>query len=262
MTTSKESMKKEQASATSTNIVFVHGDKGGVGKSFTSARLIDLARTTGIDVAVVDGDTQNPDIARMWDGILSVKSCNLRSKDGWFDITDFVFEQRNKTTIISMPAGIGPQFKDQGISFCESMKKLGVNIHLLWVLNRLPDSINLLHETLATAGHLIDKKFAVKNLVFGESAKFARWQNSETRSQFEKSGGLTLELLELDERVVDKLFGDAQNVMPFSNCTYDLTNISSTADGQRLSPSENLSLTQWLAKTAIAFDPVIQSLKK
>lgn len=239
-------------------IVFVHGDKGGVGKSFTCARLIDALATRNVPVAAVDGDTQNPDVARMFEGIIPVKSCNLRSADGWMDLLDFIVEHNDKTVVLSLPAGIGSQIKDQGIQFCDNMRLLKRPVHLVWVLNRLPDSINLLAEALTTVGPYLESKTAVKNLVFGDASKFGRWNESSTKRNFEADGGKTIDLLELNERVVDKLFGDANNVLPFSKCVSDISDVGRSTHS--LTPSENLALIQWLKKTELSFKEVFSQI--
>ncbi|MBP0657357.1 P-loop NTPase, partial [Mycobacterium tuberculosis] len=41
--------------------IVVHGDKGGVGKSMVAQALADNLMSSGVKVAIVEADTQNPD---------------------------------------------------------------------------------------------------------------------------------------------------------------------------------------------------------
>ena len=49
-------------------IIFIHGDKGGVGKSQTAMTLTDYLLSRGQSVRPIDTDTRNPDFARMFEG--------------------------------------------------------------------------------------------------------------------------------------------------------------------------------------------------
>lgn len=49
-------------------VIFSHGDKGGVGKSLVCATLVDLLIEDGVRVALVDGDTDNADVAQRFEG--------------------------------------------------------------------------------------------------------------------------------------------------------------------------------------------------
>ncbi|MBS3938803.1 MAG: hypothetical protein KGZ50_09580 [Peptococcaceae bacterium] len=52
----------------SKTVIFSHGDKGGVGKSLVCATLVDLLIEDGVRVALVDGDTDNADVAQRFEG--------------------------------------------------------------------------------------------------------------------------------------------------------------------------------------------------
>lgn len=235
-------------------IILVDGDKGGVGKSFACSALIDKFMADNMPVAAVEGDTQNPDVARMFEGAIPLRSCNLRDPDGWMDLLDFMMEERDKPVIVSMPAGIGARMKVEGLAFCDNMSLINRPIHLVWLLNRLPDSINLLSDALNILQPSLQSKTAIKNLYFGESRKFGRWDESHTKRDFETTGGKTFELQELNDRVVDKIFGDPQKTFPFSQCVTEVNSTDTSTHG--LTPSENLALIQWIKNTHSMFAAV------
>lgn len=239
-------------------VILFHGDKGGVGKSTTCAAFTDWMVKKQLPAALVDGDTQNPDVSRMFGDSIPVSNANLRGHDGWMDLTDFMMSHSDKAIIISMPAGIGGEFRKEADRFCQVVKMLDRPLMMFWVINRLPDSVNLLNEATHAIGEHLHRKFVVKNLFFGEADKFTRWEGSETRKRFEKSGGQTICLSELQERAVDKLFSDNDNIMPFSSAVVPMTDAQSSPHG--LTPSENLELICWLQDNHKTFDDLRPSL--
>ena len=239
-------------------VVLFHGDKGGVGKSTTCAAFTDWMIKKQLPAALVDGDTQNPDVSRMFGDSMPVSNANLRVHDGWMDLTDFIILHTDKVIIISLPAGIGSEFRKEADRFCLVLKMLGRPLVMFWVINRLLDSVNLLSEATHTIGDHLHRKFVVKNLFFGEADKFTRWESSETRKRFDKSGGQTICLTELQERTVDKLFSDNDNIMPFSSAVVPMIDAQSSPHG--LTPSENLELICWLQNNHKTFDDLRPSL--
>jgi len=225
-------------------VILFHGDKGGVGKSWTCSVFTDWMVKRQIPTALVDGDTRNPDVSRMFGDTLPVSNANLRSHDGWMDLTDFMVAHPDKAIVVSMPAGIGGEFRKESARFSQVVEMLHRPLTMFWVINRLPDSVNLLTEATNVIGEKLHRKFVVKNLFFGDAEKFTRWDSSETRKRFEKSGGQTINLTELQERAVDKLFSDNDNIMPFSAAAVPMTDAD--ASPHRLTPSENLELICWL----------------
>lgn len=239
-------------------IIFFHGDKGGVGKSWACSAFTDWLVKKNLPVALIDGDTRNPDVSRMFGDSIQVCHANLRIHDGWMDTIDFIMGNSEKIIVISMPAGIGGEFKKEASPFCKSIEWLKRPLIMFWVINRLPDSINLLGEAMDVIGNHLDSKFVVKNLFFGESEKFTRWDNSETKKRFEKSGGKTLSLTELQERAVDKLFSDNDNIIPFSSAAVPISDAHRSP--HQLTPSENLELLCWLDDNHQTFSSIQASL--
>jgi len=229
-------------------VILVDGDKGGVGKSWWSCTLLDWLLEQKVSVAAVDADTRNADVHRMFKGIMPVLHANLREHTGWMDLLDFLVANPNAITVVSLPAGIGDTMKKEGGSFIKNMKMLNRNLGLMWVMNRQADSVNLLNQALGHVGSALNFKVAVKNLMYGESERFIRWDSSNTRKKFESSGGVTIDLTELHERTVDKLTGDSTDqadvIMPFSHAVMP---VSDTANSiHKLTPSENLELINWI----------------
>jgi hypothetical protein len=233
-------------------VVVFHGDKGGVGKSTEACVFLDWMQKRQLPVALVDGDTRNPDVSRMFSDSMPTIQANLRVHEGWMDMTDFMMQQSDRTIVISLPAGIGAELPKEAGRFLQTISMLERPLSMFWVINRLPDSINLLNEAMHVMESGLSGKIVVKNLFFGAEDKFSRWEASETKKRFEKSGGVTITLTELHERTVDKLFSDNDNVMPFSSAVVPVKEAASSP--HKLTPSENMELVTWLQENHKALD--------
>jgi hypothetical protein len=157
-----------------------------------------------------------------------------------------------------MPAGIGSELRKEASRFGQNVQMLKRPVSMFWIINRLPDSVNLLNEALVTLGGILKNKIVVKNLFFGDEDKFTRWDSSEAKQSFEKSGGVTITLTELHERAVDKLFADNDNIMSFSSAAVAINATAKSPHG--LTPSENMELVGWLQdnhKTFESLRPVL-----
>lgn len=243
---------KQQSQDTGKPVIIFHGDKGGVGKSWTCSVFTDFLVKNQIPVALVDGDTRNPDVSRMFGDSIPVSNANLREHAGWMDLTDFMMAHQDKVIVISMPAGIGNELRKEAPRFGQTIQMLRRPVSMFWVINRLPDSVNLLNEALAAISEHLQNKVVVKNLFFGDEDKFSRWDLSETRKRFEKSGGVTVKLTELHERTVDKLYADNDNIMPFSAAVVAVNAADKSPHG--LTPSENMELICWLQDNHKTFE--------
>jgi hypothetical protein len=239
-------------------VILFHGDKGGVGKSWACSVFADFLVKAKISTGLVDGDTRNPDVSRMFGDLVPVVNANLRVHEGWMDLTDFMISHSDRAIAVSMPAGIGGEFRREAGRFFNTVKMLNRPVSMFWVINRLPDSINLLSEALSVVGDQLHSKVVVKNLFFGDADKFSRWEHSETRQRFEKAGGQTITLTELHERTVDKLFADNETIMPFSSALVPISDAAKSP--HKLTPSENMELDGWLKENHRTFEALRPAL--
>lgn len=244
--------------STSTSVILFHGDKGGVGKSWTCSIFLDWLVKCKFSIALVDGDTRNPDVSRMFSDLMPILNANLRIHDGWMDLTDFMMKHPDKIIVISTPAGIGTELSREFSQFIRTINLLDRALSMFWIMNRLPDSVNLLNEAMQVMGTNLRNKIVVKNLFFGEANKFSRWDNSEAKQRFEEAGGITVALTELHERTVDKLFADNGNIMPFTMAVMPIKEAEKSPHG--LTPSENMELMTWLQNNHKTFDRLRERL--
>lgn len=231
----------------------VGGDKGGVGKSFTALALIDYLSSTGKDVVVIEADTSNPDVARMYSKALPCYHVDLTTENGWMEVMDAVIKHPGATFVMSTPGGIGPSLKTHLPSFVSFLKqhKTPVLLELWWAMNPQHDSVNLLTEAIGQYGNHFAKIRVVCDIHFSDNKPdaFFLWEESPLRTRLEKNGGLTLYLEGLNLRVVTKLF-DPKRIMPFADAV-------DAALGEQvgLTESERFKLGYWRERQATHFGP-------
>lgn len=243
-----------------TKIIFVLGDKGGVGKSMVSQAVADYLHGRGVQLAILEADTRNPDVGRMFEGEVPVAQANVRSDNGWMDVMDFVTSHVGHTIVINTPAGIGDYMANDLASFGKFFVDQGIPVELemWWVMNIQHDSVNLLHEAYRSYGQHFKRIRVVCNLHFanGDSSEhgpFFLWHESPLRTEIEKRGGRTIYFPGLHLRVVKKLF-DPEIIMPFSQASD-----AAIGEAVRLEVSERWKLQQWLSQCDAAFEPLFNN---
>lgn len=243
-----------------TRIIIVHGDKGGVGKSFVGQALTDYLSASGQKVAVIDCDTANPDVSRMFAKSLNCQKTDLRSTTGWMDVMDFVIKHKGYTIVMNTPAGIsGDMKKDmEGFSAFLESQDIDVQMELWWTMNIGHDSVNLLAKAITEYGHNFSKIRVLCNLHFanGDSSPggpFMLWHESPLKTRLEKENGLTIFFPGLHLRVVSKIFADGK-ATPFSDAVD-----AAIGENVNLEASERWKLMKWLEDIKNLFEPTLKS---
>ncbi len=183
---------------TKNNISMLIGEKGGVGKSFGAALLIDKLLNEDKRVVVIDADQSNADIYRDFSGVMTnsslkkevpeeidVYSFNLDIDDGWLNLYDLMNMHKDQDVhiVISMPARIDAMMKDQRREFKRSLELLGYNLNLIWMLSEKLDSIQLLKHVFIGNEALISKLIIVKNGYCIDEQGFLHWDNSNLKNE-------------------------------------------------------------------------------
>lgn len=239
--------------------IVMHGDKGGVGKSMVAQSLADYLMNRGEQVAIIEADTRNPDVARMFGQNVPVAQTNVRSETGWMDVMDFVMKHPNHTIILNTPAGIGEYMAQDMASFAQFLKDqdVPVEMELWWVMNVQHDSVNLLSDAFKSYGHHFARVRVCCNLHFSGGDKtaqgpFVLWNESTLKAQIEKKNGLTIYFPGLHIRVVKKVL-DATQMMPYS----DAADVAA-GEALQLEHSERWKLVQWIRDCEQAFAPAFK----
>jgi hypothetical protein len=234
-----------------TTITFFNGNKGGVGKSFLTNGYADiLMNSQKKDIVIVDTDTENPDVARMWKNHTKTEKIDLSKEEGWMDLADVVEQNQGKEIIISLPAQVGKWLKTNMSSFREMLKEMGIDIkiNMFFAMGLTIDSTQLAKRAYEELFENLDNFDVVLNGAFGEKEDFLAWKESKIRSEILKAGGREIYAPALIARTVSKIFhtlNAARTIEPFSA---RINNMDLGITG-----SEKMSIRMWLRNVEKAF---------
>lgn len=197
------------------NIIFCHGEKGGVGKSTTAMCLIEHCLRAGLNPYLIEGDTGIPDVAARYRGVIDGAQIPLSRPDLAEEAIGELLELlessltdlAGRPVIVNLPAGAASTVDRSASLIQEVAKAAGWSITTLYLISSGVESataaVESLSEGLVGAS---DKKIAVRNLAFGDPARWP-WARAGHQATWETAGGLVLDLEELASRVVDKITG-------------------------------------------------------
>jgi hypothetical protein len=187
-------------------IVYVSGDKGGVGKSIATLALLDYCLNRDEPVLLVETDTSNPDVWRCYGqeaGVLS-ELVTLDEADGWIALLNLCEAHPDRTVVVNTAARNNVGVARHGDLLNGGAGELDRALVALWIINRQRDSVELLKRFLpslpAATVHVL------RNLYFGDEGKFERYNQSALRRTVEERGGRSLNFPDLADRVADDLF--------------------------------------------------------
>lgn len=248
----------EQDVAVDNKVRFIvsHGDKGGVGKSMIAQSIADFLYAKGSKVAVIEADTQNPDVERMFAGLgLPTLRTDLRNETGWMEIVDFVDNHPGYHFVLSTPAGIGDHMKNDIPMLARFLndREVPVELELWWTLNLLPDSMNLFHRAYESYGKYFKRTRMVRNLFHGNANEFIFFNESSLPQKIAKDGnGIIIDFPALHLRVVKNIF-DPEKIMPFSSAVD-----ASLGESVGLTKSEQYKLIDWHTNVSACLAPAFE----
>lgn len=193
------------------SIIFVSGSKGGTGKSFLSAALLDYLSTRNTSWFLIDTDTSNPDVWKAYceDKQDNGSTINLDSRDGWIDLVNLIEQRQEDCIVINTASRLSQSTQDFSVILTEVLSEVDRNMVSAWVINRQRDSLQLLKKHLDTMPEHTTCVF--RNLFFGDIAKYTLYNNSNVKNEVEQSG-ITLDIPELADRVVDHIYTERQTI--------------------------------------------------
>lgn len=186
-------------------IYLVCGDKGGVGKSMVSLALLHRVLRREQPVELVETDTSNPDVWRCYEKEPGVTSelIGLDDADGWIALVNLCEARPDRAIVINTAARNNVGVEAHGETLNGALGELGRPLVALWVINRQRDSVELLKRFLAAMPAAT--VHVLRNLHWGDGAKFELYNQSRTRRAIEGRGGLSLDFPDLADRVADDL---------------------------------------------------------
>jgi len=169
-----------------------------------SMAVLDVLLQEGRPLALVESDTSNPDVFKMYGDQVDNRLLNLDEVDGWMDLVNYADEVRDSIVVVNTAARNNAGVERFGAMLRDNLYELGRELTTLWVINRQRDSLELLkayREVMPdTAVHVI------RNGYFGDEHKFELYNNSKLRESVEAAGGRSYLFPDMADRVVDDLY--------------------------------------------------------
>ncbi|MBW4430343.1 MAG: cobalamin biosynthesis protein CobQ [Pelatocladus maniniholoensis HA4357-MV3] len=147
----------------STTIHLIDGEKGGCGKSFLSRSFIEYCNSIGLDIAIVDADTSNKDIAKIYPQVRTAFFSDDEKLAQQADkIFDLAFE---KSVIVNLPAQVYTNVTQwiQRNDLIELGKENSITFIKWFVCSGGVDSVNFFLKSLEDLGDKMTHVF-VQNM--------------------------------------------------------------------------------------------------
>jgi len=191
-------------SAPSKRIIWVHGTKGGVGKSLMSSIVVDYLLEQGETPAIVECDGSVPDVhGRFGDEVPCVISAlnDVESVHTMLETLEDVSKASVSTIVVNLTANtelldsIAIDIKD----VCEA---LGYESRTLFMLSESAHSADLAASSMKDGLVAISSRaVAIVNMHFGKSQGDFNWFASPARKQWLDSGRAEVAFDEIETRV-------------------------------------------------------------
>lgn len=181
-------------------IIVISGAKGGVGKSMVTIGVVDYLLARGERVTVVEADSTNPDVAKMFNGAPNVSICTAAMDDesGFIEAANAIENAEGYIVVNTAARGLAPLIEHWNIvrDVADSMSR---EIVIFFPINRQRDSLELLRRQIDGVQGV--PVYAVLNTFFGQQEKFALFHGSKVKAVC--SGAIVWP--ELNDRVADRL---------------------------------------------------------
>lgn len=199
----------------------INGGKGGVGKSFACMALIDFLRQINEKVLVIETDTSNPDVYKIYNQLTDCSLIDLDTADGWIDLVNTCEKHPDHTVVINTAARNHKGMEQYGSLLTGTLDELNRELVTFWVINRQRDSVELLKNFVQIVpAHMIH---VMRNEYFGSLEKFELYNSSELKKAIEENGGKSVMFPEIADRVSDEIYSkriaieNASTSMPIGN---------------------------------------------
>jgi len=179
------------------HVIFSMGGKGGVGKTLTMAALAECLKSYGIQLTLLDCDTENKQKGSLCSFFPEAKKIDIRRPDGLDAFIDETNEEGNPIVLADLGAGSG----FDAIRWFEEMhdvaRREGMSFTAVGLVTANPGSV----ETVFSWGRALGDKVKyviVRNLHIGE---IPLWDSGEMARKFREE--FTPAVMTLDARLQD-----------------------------------------------------------
>lgn len=123
-------------------IYYSHGDKGGVGKSMTSAVLLDYLLSNGGAPMLIEGDSGQPDIALRYSEHVQTEYVNLNrsgaAEEAIMAFTDALEELGEGDIVVNLPAAAGDTLEQLAEVLVGAAQELGHESRVFYTMGHTP----------------------------------------------------------------------------------------------------------------------------
>jgi len=191
-------------------IFFVHGDKGGVGKTEVAKRMAAVMLQAKEPVTLIDGDNKNPGLhAAFQNGELDVHCINVMTPAGRDALFDVIAESPGDV-LIDLPArgsDVTARLNqdgasEDGFSLPLLMAEIDAELTIVFVIDQTRSPIVALREEIKALPETT-KWIVVRN--WREDRAFTLFDKTQTKADLEARGAAVIDMVRLDPRVNDIL---------------------------------------------------------
>lgn len=178
-------------------IISIDGGKGGTGKSFVAAAIIDTLLQRGKSVFLVEADTSNPDVMKAYSEIPGSAIC-LDEREGFLEMATQIHKTDADYFVINNPARSGGWIVHGGL-VVDNLDRMGAEMSVFWVANRQKDSVELLANFFERFPEI--SIHFVQNEYWGSPEKYEVWNTSKLREKILAAGGSDFVFPDMADRV-------------------------------------------------------------
>tara|TARA_R110002094_G_scaffold207342_1_gene177747 strand:+ start:1838 stop:2548 length:711 start_codon:yes stop_codon:yes gene_type:complete len=199
-------------------IFFVHGDKGGVGKTEVAKRMVAVMLQAKEPVTLIDGDNKNPGLhAAFQNGELDVHCINIMTPAGRDALFD-VIAQSPGDVLIDLPArgsDVTARLNqdgasEDGFSLELLMAEIEAELIIVFVIDQTRSPLVALKDELAALPDAT-RWIIVRN--WREDRDFTLFDTTKVKADLEARGAAVIDMVRLDPRVNDSLENAGLNLI-------------------------------------------------
>jgi hypothetical protein len=200
------------------HIFFIHGDKGGVGKTEVAKRMAAVMLQAKEPVTLIDGDNKNPGLhAAFQNGELDVHCINVMTPAGRDALFDIIAESPGDV-LIDLPARGSDVTErltedgasEDGFSLELLLAEIEAELTIIFVIDQTRSPLVALKDELAALPDAT-RWIIVRN--WREDREFTLFDTTKIKADLEARGAAVIDMVRLDPRVNDILENASLNLI-------------------------------------------------
>jgi len=205
-------------------IIFVHGIKGGTGKSLCASMLIDFMIDAGLYPTIVECDGSSPDVGKRFNKLCNALYAPITDQDSVYSMLNIIERHGTDYVVVNTPPS-KVIFDECSVDIEQVLTTIGYSIRTIFMLDNGVYSARLAGKSLSDG--LVARSIAslaiVSNFYGNELSNFA-WFKSKERKAWLAAGRQEMSLPLLSSVLkVDKHFQECKSFINYSNDENTLT---------------------------------------